>query len=279
MWSHRSKDVARLLGLPVADVRRLVRDGLVAARAEGDGRRFSFQDLVLLRAAAGLSEARVPASRIRRALRLLRARLPAGRPLTGVRIAADGERVVVQDGGARWRPETGQVLLDFAAGDSPGQVAPVVPGPARSRDDDRDRDARLDAEVWYRWGRAREDAAPAEARAAYRRALAADRGHALAHLHLGRLLRAGGEASAAELHLRLALAAPEHRARASLELGGALEDQDLLDEALLAYARALAADPALADAHRAAAGLLVRLGRPAEARRHLAEYRRLGGRA
>jgi tetratricopeptide (TPR) repeat protein len=55
----------------------------------------------------------------------------------------------------------------------------------------------------------------------------------------------------------------------------ALEDQGLHDEALLAYARALEADPAFADAHHNAARLLERLGRKADALRHLAAYRRL----
>jgi tetratricopeptide (TPR) repeat protein len=63
-----------------------------------------------------------------------------------------------------------------------------------------------------------------------------------------------------------------------LSLGLALEDQELFDEALLAYARAIAADPTLADAHHNASRLLERLGRATEARRHLAEYRRLVGR-
>lgn len=277
MWGYRSNEVARLLGLPVAQVRRLVRDGFVAARrGERDELRFSFQDLVLLRAAAGLSEARVPAFRVRRALRLLRAQLPAGRPLTGVRIAADGEHVVVQEGGARWRPETGQVLLDFAVEDLARRVAPIVRAAARAR---APTPAPLDAEAWYRWGRDLEDASPAEAKVAYRRALVHDRAHAAAHLSLGRLLREEGNPCAAELHFRLAASAPEHRARASLSLGLALEDQGLFDEALLAYARAIAADPDLADAHHNASRLLERLGRRAEALRHLAEYRRLGGRS
>jgi tetratricopeptide (TPR) repeat protein len=272
VWGYRSKDVARLLGLPVSQVRCLVRDGLVASRrGAGDALRFSFQDLVLLRAAADLGGARVPASRVRRALRYLRARLPEGRPLTGVRIAADGEHVIVQEGGARWRPETGQVLLDFAM-DERRVATPVVHAVVRVC-------ARAqgpsDAEAWYRCGRDLEGVARGDAKAAYRRALVHERDHAGAHLHLGRLLHEEGDACAAELHYRLALGATEHRARASFLLGVALEDQELLDEALLAYARAIAADPTAAESHQGASRLLERLGRPAEALRHLAEYRKL----
>jgi tetratricopeptide (TPR) repeat protein len=264
-----------MLDLPVAEVRRLARAGFVSARrGPRNALSFSFQDLVLLRAAAGLVHARVPAARVRRALRRLRAQLPEGRPLTGVRVAADGAHVVVQEGGARWHPETGQALLDFAVGDLARRVAPVVRAAARGRTP-----APLDAEAWFRWGRDLEDAAPAEAKDAYRRALAHDRRHADAHLSLGRLLREEGDARAAEVHCRLALASPSHRAPAALALGVALEDQGRDDEALLAYARALEADRTLADAHLHASRILERLGRRADALRHLAEYRRLSPRA
>ncbi len=260
-----------MLGLPVPEVRRLARAGFVSPmRGARKELRFSFQDLVLLRAAAGLVHARVPPARVRRALRQLRSQLPAGRPLTGVRVAADGERVVVQDGGARWQPETGQVLLAFDVADLARKVAPVVRAARRDGSP-----AAVDAEGWYRWGCDLEDASPAQAKDAYRRALALDDGHTGAHLNLGRLLHEGGDPHAAELHYRRALVAPGHRALAAYDLGVALEDQGRDDEALLAYARALEADRTLADAHFNASRILERIGRPADALRHLSEYRRL----
>jgi tetratricopeptide (TPR) repeat protein len=271
VWGYRSTDVARMLGIPAGEVRKLARSGFVSPmRGPRNELRFSFQDLVLLRAAAGLLRAHVPAARVRRALSQLRAQLPEGRPLTGVRVAADGEHVVVQEGGARWHPETGQVLLDFGVRELARKVAPIVRAAARARTP-----APLDAEAWYRWGADLEAASPAEARDAYRRALAHDRDHGGAHLNLGRLLHEAGDPRAAEFHYRLALSAPEHRALAAFNLGVALEDQGLEDEALLAYARAIEADRSLADAHYNASRLLERLGRKSDALRHLAEYRRL----
>jgi tetratricopeptide (TPR) repeat protein len=273
VWSYRSTDVARMLGLKAAEVRRLARAGFVSPmRGRRNELRFSFQDLVLLRAAAGLVHARVPPSRVRRALRQLRAQLPDGRPLTGVRVAADGGRVVVQDGGARWRPETGQVLLEFRVEDLARKVAPLARASARRAEGTP---PPLDPEAWYRRGADLEDASPEQAKDAYRRALAADPEHAGAHLNLGRLLHEAGSLHAAEYHYRRALDSPEHRALAAFNLGVALEDQDLADEALLAYARAIEADGSLADAHFNASRLLERLGRKTEALRHLAEYRRL----
>jgi tetratricopeptide (TPR) repeat protein len=260
-----------MLEVPLAEVRRLARAGFVAPRRGARNElRFSFQDLVVLRAAAGLVRARVPPARVRRALRRLRAQLPADRPLTGVRVAAEGRDVVVQEGGARWRPETGQVLLEFEVAELARRVAPIVRAAARARGP-----APLDAEAWYRWGCELEDGAPADAKDAYRRALALDRAHGGAHLNLGRLLHEEGDPRGAELHYRLALPSAAHRALAAFNLGVALEDQGLEDEALLAYARALEADPALADAHFNASRILERLGRRADALRHLSAYRRL----
>jgi tetratricopeptide (TPR) repeat protein len=270
VWTYRASDAARMLRLPVAQVRRLARAGLVSPRrGPRNALVFSFQDLVLLRAAAGLLDARVPRARVRRALRSLRAQLPEGRPLAAVRVAADGGRVVVQDGGARWHPETGQVLLDLDAGDLSRGIAPLVRAARRGPGGPP-----LDSDAWCRWGEGLEATAPREAEDAYRRALAVDPWHGGAHLALGRLLHGRGDARGAELHYRRAAASPPQRARATFRLGVALEEQGLAEEALLAYARALEADGALADAHEAAARLLARLGRHADAERHLAEVRR-----
>ncbi|HYG67539.1 MAG TPA: tetratricopeptide repeat protein, partial [Anaeromyxobacteraceae bacterium] len=70
MWGYRTRDVAKILDLPEAEVRRFARvlrqardgQGVVSPRRE---LRFSFQDLVLLKAAAGLVHAEVPAARVR----------------------------------------------------------------------------------------------------------------------------------------------------------------------------------------------------------------------
>ncbi|MGC3997605.1 MAG: tetratricopeptide repeat protein [Anaeromyxobacter sp.] len=270
-WGYRTQDVARMLGLREAEVRRFARAGFVTpGRGPRNALRFSFQDLVLLRAAAGLVQARIPPARVRRALRRLRAQLPAGRPLASVQVAAEGDQVVVRDAGARWKPDTGQQLFDFEVRDLALQVAPLVRAAATAS-----APAPLDAEGWYAWACDLEGEAPDEAVAAYREALAVDDRHGGAHLNLGRLLHEGGDPRAAELHYRRALEDPAHRALAAFNLGVALEDQGLEDEALLAYARAIEADPALPEAHHNLARLLERMGRRADALRHLATYRRL----
>jgi tetratricopeptide (TPR) repeat protein len=271
MWGYRTRDVARMLRLPEAEVRRFSRAGFVSPRrGPRNALRFSFQDLVLLRAAAGLVEARLPAYRVRRALRRLRAQLPAGRSLASVVVTAEGDHVVVRDEGARWQPETGQVLLDFEVADLARRVSPLVRAAARGRGP-----GLLPAEGWYQWGCDLEDGAPDQARDAYLRALAQEPGHAGAHLNLGRLHHEAGELREAEVHYRAALHDGDRRSLASYNLGVVLEDEGLPDDALLAYARAIEADPSLADAHHNLANLLERLNRPTDALRHLNAYRRL----
>lgn len=111
---YTSAEVARLLELSPAKVRGLVRAGFLApARGARGEMRFSFQDLVLMRTARALLAAEVPARRVRAALKQLRAKLPEGRPLSGLSIEALGGTVVVRDGHVVWQPESGQALFDF----------------------------------------------------------------------------------------------------------------------------------------------------------------------
>ncbi|MCC6994489.1 MAG: tetratricopeptide repeat protein [Deltaproteobacteria bacterium] len=118
---YTSAEVARLLEVSPAQVRGLVRAGFLApARGPRGEMRFSFQDLVLMRTARALLAAEVPARRVRAALKQLRAKLPAGRPLSGLSIEALGGTVVVRDGHVVWQPESGQALFDFGrAGAAP----------------------------------------------------------------------------------------------------------------------------------------------------------------
>src|ERR1700694_909034 len=105
-----------MLGLSVSQVRSYVRAGFLEPERGPRGELlFSFQDLVLLRTAKCLVSARLAPRRGRSALRKLREQLPEGRPLRGVHIRAEGDRIVVGDGRARWSPGSGQVRFGFGA--------------------------------------------------------------------------------------------------------------------------------------------------------------------
>jgi len=273
MRGYGTADVAQILGLSPAQVRGYVRSGfLKPERGSRGDYRFSFEDLVFLRAAKGLLEARIGPLRVRRALARLREQIPEGRRLTGLRVTAEGNRIVVADGGARWQPESGQALLDFGVTELAEKVAPLAREVFREAQEDGDE---WTAEDWYQWGCELETAAPPEARDAYRRSIALDPRHADALVNLGRLLHEAGDPRGAEEHYRKALAARPGDGTAAFDLGVALEDLGRTEEALAAYEKAVAIDPRNADAHYNAASLCERLGQVQAALRHLKSYRNL----
>jgi tetratricopeptide (TPR) repeat protein len=267
---YSTKDVAGLLGLSAEQVRSYVRAGFLSPRQGPRGEySFSFQDLVLLRTAKGLLAARVPRRRVRIALQNLREQLPEDRPLTGVRISAQGHQVVVRDGRDVWNPESGQALFDFELSALAREASAL---PLRSPDE---RTAPASAAEWYERGCELEEESAEAAMAAYRHALEIDAGLPDAHLNLGRLLHERGETAAAERHYRLAIAALPADATAAFNLGVALQDLGRLREAVAAYEAALAIDPGCADAHFNLAGLYEKLGEPEAAFRHLRTYKTL----
>jgi tetratricopeptide (TPR) repeat protein len=273
MKSYTTSDVARLLGLSVGRVRSLARAGVLSPdRGPRGALRFSFQDLVLLRTARALSEARLPTRRIQRALRRLVDQLPRGRSLSELRITAEGDRVVVRDEQTAWQPDSGQLLLDFTVAELATRAAPVARRLAR---DARRAEEDLSANRWFALGLDLEAAAPDDARDAYRRALELDPRHVDARLNLGRLLQESGRVAEAEAHYRAVLEGEGPTPTAAYNLGTALEDQGRTAEAITAYRAAIAADARFADAHFNLARLYERTGRRAAAIRHFRAYRDL----
>jgi tetratricopeptide (TPR) repeat protein len=291
MSGYSAQDVARMLGLPPGRLRAYVRSGVLAPERGTNGElRFSFQDLLLLRTAEGLVRERVPPRRVASALRKLRARLPEARPLTGVQLGAEGQRVVAREGDARWQVESGQVLLDFerpaAAGAAP--LPPLADLPARRAGAApaalaaSDAGAPLSGDVvapsvdeLYEVGCDLEEADPAQAEASYLEVLARAPRHTDAHINLGRLLHERGDVEGAEEHYRQALAGRPDDPTAMFNLGVALEDQELCDDAIEAYERAIALNPHNADAHYNAARLYEKGGDYGASLRHLRAYRDL----
>src|SRR6267142_3938135 len=110
------RSAARILEVPEARLRALARAGLLTPQRGPIGPlSFGFQDLLLLRTTKGLLESGVPMRQIRRIWASLREQLAAELPLTSISIHTDGEEVVASDGDTRWRPDSGQVLLNFEA--------------------------------------------------------------------------------------------------------------------------------------------------------------------
>ncbi len=265
-------DVARILDMKEASVRAMVRSGLCRPTREGRRYSFSFQDLVVLRAAQGLVEKKVPAARVRRVLAALVRELPEDRPLSGLRIYADGRQVAVRDGDASWQPETGQTLLHF-------EVDPLA-----ERVESLRASARLGAKTGGPVPRAQreferalelEDDDPEAARAAYARALELDPTLVDACVNLGRLAHEAGDAREAARLYHLALERTPDDPVVHFNLALALEDTRGAAPAASHYERAIELDPTFADAHFNLAGLCEKLGRQAAALRHYSAYKKL----
>jgi tetratricopeptide (TPR) repeat protein len=272
--SYSVREVSAMLGLSAAQIRDWAARGFLTPERDEDGDlRFGFQDLVILRTAGELTAAKIPTRKIRRVLASVRAQLPEGRSIAGVRIAADGERVVVHDGKTIWNPESGQSLFDFSVEEIAEKTKPIALAAVREAKAREEND--LDADAWYELASDLELSDPAEARDAYEKAIALDPAHLDAHINLGRLLHEDGDAASAEKHYRAALTADPTHPVAAFNLGVALDDLGRLSDAADAYRRAIELDPDNPDAHYNLAGILERQHDKAGAVRHLTRYRAL----
>jgi tetratricopeptide (TPR) repeat protein len=263
--SYSVREVSAMLGLSPSTIREWAARGLIEGERGARGAlQFGFRDLIVLRTVSELVSAKIPQRKVRRILMKLREQLPEGKPLTGIRITAEGEQVVVRDEGAVWNPESGQSLFDFSVAEIAVEMD-RLPSPVESED----------LTDWYELACELEGSSPEEAKRAYEKAIRADPAHADARVNLGRLLHESGDPAAAARHYRAALEANPEHPTAAFNLGVALEDLDRLDEALQVYRRAIALDPDNADAHYNLAGILERRGEKQAAIRHLKVYRTL----
>jgi tetratricopeptide (TPR) repeat protein len=262
------RTVEKLLRLPRSTIRSLIAAGFVTpARGPRGTFLFSFQDLIVLRTAWALAQADLSTRRIVRSLRQLRGQLPESVPLSGLRIVAVGDRVVVQEGDTRWQADSGQYLLALEVDIADGALILT----------DRREEAKVMAENWFSRGAVLEALDAEAAQEAYEQALAADQAHAGAATNLGRMFHEGGRLDDAERVYRAGLSACGSDALLHYNLGVLLEDTGRLDEAAQAYEAALRDDSSLADCHYNLARLCQARARPKEALRHLAHYRKLNG--
>ncbi len=282
-------DVIRIVGLSAGALRSMVRQRYVLpARAARGARRYSFQDLIALRAARALSHAGLSGGRIMRALRELRRHLPAQLPLSGLSIRASGEQVVVREAGTEWESDSGQYLLALEVcvdrtGVKLSEELPVAVAPlarkravssAREAAGDRQRRRELDAEALFIEALASEERDVSAAMTLYRRCLRADSGHLDAHINLARLLQEAGQPAAAERLYRHANCRVHGVAQFNLAV--LLEDQGRVAEAIERYLSVVALDPHFADAHYNLARLYDLQGNAPHTIRHLRALQRLG---
>lgn len=273
--SFTLKDIEGTFGVSRGTVASLTRAGLLEPIKGSRGeRQFSFQDVVLIRTADSLKKANVPPRRVTRALQRLKA-WSQDRPLSGVRIAAVGNGVVVSEAHRQWEVETGQLVMELQPSRSqPGAVLSIQSArKAEDRADERD-NAGADAGSWFHLGCQLEAQDMRKAEQAYRRAIAIAPDYADPYLNLGCLLTEAGRLPEAESLYREAVAAVGDEPLLHFNLGVTLEDLERYEDALRSYHRCIDIAPDMADAHFNAARLHEQLGDAHRAIRHFNQYRK-----
>ena len=261
----RTREAAELSGIKARNIRRFVERGLlVPARGDAGEYRFSFRDMVLLRTAKGLLDADVSSRKAFAALVKLKETVAVdGKPLTSMRIFADGNAVVIRDDDVLWDAQTGQGRFAFRDARA-GEVRKLAQDAAQD-------DTALDSDDWYNLGLDLEEVEPARAPAAYRRAITLDPENADAHVNLGRLFQVRGDLKRAKRHYEKAInAVPAHQL-AFYNLGTVFDELEELDSALDYYQRA----PSVPDAHYNQARIFELRGDELACVRHMRQYKSL----
>jgi tetratricopeptide (TPR) repeat protein len=262
-------EVAKILNLPGERIRSFVRSGFVSpTRREKNTFQFTFQDLLFLKTAKGLLDSRVPAKRITRMLSSLKRQLPVDRPLSSLKIYADGRRVIAWDGRARWQPDSGQFLFDFDA-------KSIVRSLKRANPPPKNNGTKLTAEHWFNVAIELEERSRKEAERAYHMALALDPKRADAHLNLGKLHHDNKEFAPAEAHYRAALEIDPSDPAPYFNLGVLMEDLQQPQEAIRCYREAIKRNARFGDAYYNLGLVFEALGKKAEAVAHLRSARKI----
>ena len=236
---------------------------LVQPRARWSERFYSFADLVGLETIKRLTERRIPARRLRRAIVALQAQLGERHAsLAQLRVVTNGRQVVVlppDPGSQAIEPLTGQFVLQFETQALAGKVRTLA---ART------------AEEWFEIGMAC-DGNPetlGEAVEAYRHALELTPNWIEAHINLGTALYQLDSLEEAKYIFAAAAALEPNNPLVQFNLGCVLDQLDDTDEAIEHWRRAATLLPQFADAHLNLALAYDQRGAKHLARKHLSHY-------
>lgn len=266
---YTQAEVARLFGLTPGRLRYWAKTGFLAPSAKRGRRKlYTFQDLIGIRAAKGLLDAGLPLQQVRKSVDAIRAALPkVVRPLSELRVVAEGQAMLVRDEAATFEPRTGQLVLDFSVGSLREDVVRTL------RPEPSPEEMRAAYEFYLEGCRLDEDPATfAEAEAAYLAALKLDPTLTNALTNLGNLrYRQGREAEAVALY-RQALAIDPEQPEALYNLGFVHAENGEAAAAVPFFEAATRADPGFADAHFHLAAAYEATGQKAAAREHWSIY-------
>jgi tetratricopeptide (TPR) repeat protein len=233
---------------------------LVAPRKSGVEKFYDFRDLISLRTAKQLVAKGVPPNRLRRSLIALQQKLAEVKePLTELRILSDGHDVVIDRGGARLEPISGQFMLNFDTRELSDKVRVM---PERNAEASfllaLQHETQVDSKV--------------NAMAAYERVLAINPRHLDALINLGMLHYEQADLEKALKCFERAVAQDAGSAVAQFNLGSVLDEIGQVERARQHLRLAVRLDESYADAHYNLAFVCDKLGAPAEARQHWQRY-------
>jgi tetratricopeptide (TPR) repeat protein len=266
------RDTAKLFKLSESRLRYWEKSAFITRSGEVSGKRYyTFQDLIGIRAAKELLDEGVPLRSVRKSLAALRESLPkVPRPLSSLRIVADGQTLLVRDDRGAFDPQTGQVVLDFEVSSLRDDVVRVL------KRSGRENEHRRAYEHYLEGCKLDEDERTWDgAEAAYRRAVEADPSLSNAFTNLGNLLFKRGRLSEAELCYTRALKVDPEQPEAFYNLGFLLYDRGEVRQAIENFENALATDPSFADAHFNLAMAYQDLSQADRARPHWEAYLKL----
>jgi tetratricopeptide (TPR) repeat protein len=252
-------DTARILRVSPARLRAWSRTGFVSARTAEAGS-YAFDDLVRLRALAGLISRGVSVRRIRSTVAQLQASVPELRePLSALRVWGGNVRRVVARHGDALVEADGQLVLDFETERAAPAIAEIG---ANAEPDPASPQGPRTAFEWFERGCVFDAQAgkAAEALAAYRRAVDLSPDFADAWCNLGTVHFHRGERPDARSCYERALAADADHLEANFNLANLLDDEGRRETALHHYKAAVRVDPSFADARLNLALLYDRMG-------------------
>ena len=257
------REVLRILGLTEKQLSYWQRLRLVHPRKRWGQEFYTFSDLISLRTVKQLTAARVPARRLRRAVEVLQRQLgETEAPLTCLRILSNGREIVVEHGGARLEPLSGQLLFNFDTSELAQKVRVM---PERT------------PEEWFALALESEADPASQPRAieAYQKVVEKRPEWVEPHINLGTLFYEQGDREEAVRCYRRALAFDPENALAHFNLGSVLDELRRPAEAREELRGALRLNPDYADAYYNLALVCERLGALEEARRCWRRYLQL----
>lgn len=254
------REVQRILDVTEKQLDYWERLRLVSPRKGGAEKFYDFRDLIGLRTAKQLIEKGISANRLRRSLVALHRKLTEVRePFTELRILSNGRDVVVERGGARLEPISGQFVLNFDTRELSDKVR-VMP--------------ERNAEEWFALALQYESDRESERDAidAYEHGLAIDPRHFDALINLGMLFYEQANLEKATECFQRAVELDPDSAIAQFNLGNVLEEAGQVETARQHLRLAVRLDPGYADAHYNLAFVCDKLGAHAEAQQHWRRY-------